>query len=201
MSDQNDQFPRGKLCNDDEGALETRIGVKDGTVIIDFGKPVVWIGLDHFNAVTLAKNILKRAGEIAPPEPRSDKPILCIDFDGVIHHYSKGWQGGEIYDIAVDGFFEWAIEAAKLFKLVIYSSRSKTPKGIAAMEDWMLESWLAWTGGREPPANLATLFEYASEKPPAFLTIDDRAICFQGDWRSPDLRPDALRGFKPWNQK
>ena len=27
---------------------------------------------------------------------------IAVDFDGVIHKYSKGWQGGEIYDEPVE---------------------------------------------------------------------------------------------------
>ena len=55
------------------------------------------------------------------------KPILCLDFDGVIHRYSKGWSAGELYDPPTDGFFDWLIEAQDKFDIVVYSSRSKDP--------------------------------------------------------------------------
>lgn len=34
-------------------------------------------------------------------------------------------------------------------------------------------------------------------KPAAFLTIDDRALTFDGLW--PNI--DELKGFKPWNKR
>jgi hypothetical protein len=61
-----DQFPRGKLNDSDEGELQMKIGVRDRTVILDFGKPVVWLGLDYHTAMNLAANITKRAAEIKP---------------------------------------------------------------------------------------------------------------------------------------
>lgn len=125
------------------------------------------------------------------------KPILCIDFDGCIHKYSNGWQNGEIYDVMADGFIAFSWQARDEFKLVIYSSRSKTAEGIAAMKAW-LGPILAEEQPFSEPVTMAD-FEFASEKPPAFLTIDDRAICFNGIWS--DLDPAELRKFKPWNAK
>ena len=190
-------FPRGKFSEDDEGGLQIGIAVKDKTVLVDFGKPTAWIGLDHDTAVAFAKNILKRAKEIAPKHQWKDKPILCIDFDGVIHGYSKGWQGGEIYDDITDGFFEWAEKAAKLFTLTIYSSRSKDDDGVIAMSAWLADQRRKWRErGGKPETDDPLPFEFADEKPPAFLTIDDRAVCFRGDWSA--LNPEELIQFKPW---
>ena len=124
-------------------------------------------------------------------------PQLCIDFDGVIHRYSKGWQGGVIYDDVTIGFFEWASVAKNHFKLVIYSSRSKTPEGIEAMKDWLSDQIQKYVSEHSPTWLLGVEdFEFASEKPPAWLTIDDRAICFDGSWSKLDLQ--TLLEFKPW---
>lgn len=128
------------------------------------------------------------------------KPTICVDFDGVVHSYEKGWQGGVIYGTATPGFFEWVERVRDQFKLVIYSSRSKTPEGITAMGLWMHEQRNKWikAGGERHPTEPLT-FELAHEKPAAWLTIDDRAICFRGDWSVPELTPEGMRAFRPWN--
>jgi len=128
------------------------------------------------------------------------KPILCIDMDGVIHQYSLGWQDGTLYDGVTPGFFEWAEQATKLFRLVIYSSRSKSEEGRDAMVAWLVGQRRKWReqGGIHETDD-ALSFEFAQEKPPAWVTIDDRAVTFRGDWNASELTPDALRSFKPWN--
>lgn len=127
-----------------------------------------------------------------------DKPIICLDFDGVIHSYERGWQGGEIYGTVVDGFFEWAWRAKGLFRLMVYSSRSKSPEGLAAMRDWLEEHLIEWSKSQKGHNLYLSDFEWAAEKPPAFLTIDDRAVQFRGDWNDLDLQPARLLSFRPW---
>ena len=129
------------------------------------------------------------------------KPTICIDFDGVIHSYEKGWQDGVIYGTVVQGFFEWIERVKDQFKLVIYSSRSKDQTSLNAMKVWLLDQqtiWLVqhWIG---TPEEHPAIFEFSHEKPAAWLTIDDRAIQFKGDWAAPELSAESMRAFKPWN--
>lgn len=129
------------------------------------------------------------------------KPIVCVDFDGVIHSYDRGWQDGAIYGIVVPGFFEWLKVAQDYFQIVIYSSRSKTADGVAAMREWLdreNQRWLDESGKTGEEYNGFPVV-FAHEKPPAFLTIDDRAITFNGDWFDDAYWPEKLRDFKPWN--
>ena len=129
------------------------------------------------------------------------KPTLCIDMDGTIHAFSKGWHDGTLYDDVTDGFFEWAEQAAKQFKLVIYSSRSATDEGRAAMLAWLIEQRRAWreAAGMHDETDAPLGFEFADKKPAAWLTIDDRAVRFNGDWSAVELAPNTLRMFRPWN--
>lgn len=129
------------------------------------------------------------------------KPTICIDFDGVIHSYDKGWQGGMIYGHVVPGFWEWMERVRHDFKLVVYSSRSKDEAHATAMALWMhLErnKWIKEGGQRHATEPLE--IEFVHEKPAAWLTIDDRAIRFTGDWSAPELTADAMKAFKPWNK-
>jgi hypothetical protein len=123
------------------------------------------------------------------------KPILAIDFDGVIHSYERGWANGEIYGHVVDGFWDWAREAQQYFTLVIHSARSGMAGGNRAMSDWLIREFPG-----EYPAEFP-LLEFSYDKPRAMLFINDRAIAFNGDWYDRELAPEALRAFRPWNQR
>jgi hypothetical protein len=128
------------------------------------------------------------------------KPILCLDFDGVIHSYTSGWKGADVIpDPPVPGALAFIAHAMEYFRVAIFSSRSNQPGGLAAMRQW-LGYWSV-----DPEHGMDGDFDHGAwgeidwptEKPPAFLTIDDRAITFDGTW--PDVK--ALLAFKPWNKR
>lgn len=133
---------------------------------------------------------------------KKHKPILCLDFDGVLHSYSSGWQGaGVASDPPVDGAAEFLFAAIQRFRVAIYSSRSKSFAGRAAMRRYVkrhFETSLTFASGEFPQVDwLSEAIEYPWFKPSAFITIDDRALTFDGTW--PAL--DALASFKPWNKR
>lgn len=57
-------FPRGKLNQHDEGGLRIAVGMKDKTIVIDFGKEVAWLGLDKDTALALADSLINWAQKI-----------------------------------------------------------------------------------------------------------------------------------------
>ena len=123
------------------------------------------------------------------------KPILCLDFDGVIHSYTSGWRGAAVVvDKPVPGVVEFLKEATGAFDVHIFSSRSNQEGGIKAMQAW-LEIVVGETYGMLP--FWLDLINWPTEKPPAMVTLDDRAITFSGEW--PTI--ESLLAFKPWNKQ
>lgn len=134
-------------------------------------------------------------------------PILCIDFDGVLHAYTSGWKGAHIVsDPPVPGAMEFLLTASRDFKIAIFSSRSGQDFGIEAMEDWLrkhlTEYFLLhhesdeWAADQAAMVFLKTL-SFPIQKPPAFLTLDDRGITFTGTF--PSIQD--LLAFRPWNKQ
>lgn len=126
------------------------------------------------------------------------KPILCLDFDGVLHGYQSGWQGAAIIpDPAVPGAVGFLHSAVERFQVVIYSSRSGQPGGIDAMRGWLMMNLMAVIEDRQEADHVLSQIQWATEKPAAMVTLDDRAITFDGHWPS----MDALAAFQPWNKR
>lgn len=131
------------------------------------------------------------------------KPILVLDFDGVCHSYTSGWQGADvILDPPVSGLFEFLEEAKEHFEINIFSSRSNQPGGIDAMKVWLDYHWCVYNGLEYETTemtdgnNPVSFIKFPKTKPAAFVSIDDRAITFTGTW--PEM--ETLINFKPWNK-
>lgn len=153
------------------------------------------------------------------------KPILLLDFDGVIHSYTSGWAGARvILDPPVKGALEFITQAIKSFAVCIYSSRSRQFGGKRAMKKWLQreycklapsyentsEWWrkiIAETAFADPwedevrwaAKKLVSRISFPTKKPAAFITIDDRCIQFDGDWSR--FSCEELLKFKPWNKR
>ncbi len=124
------------------------------------------------------------------------KPILCLDFDGVLHSYASGWQGADVIpDPPVPGALEFVRRATQVFDVHVYSARSAQPGGVGAMR-----AWLAHWAERELPSGtdlgFLDLIAWPAAKPNAHVTLDDRAVTFTGEW--PSL--EALLAFRPWHK-
>lgn len=148
-------------------------------------------------------NVSKNETECGLPLSVKRKPILCVDFDGVIHAYTTRWiNEWSISDEPVPGALQWLYEATNHFDVQIYSSRSKVIEGRHAMKRWMVYHSTAIWGVLHPMSKSSGDYPigFAADKPPAFLTIDDRGWRFEGDW-SAMPSPGELLQFKPWNRR
>jgi len=147
---------------------------------------------------------------------------IILDFDGVIHSYTSGWKGPRtIKDPVVPGAMEFIYTASFNFDIAILSSRSHYFRGRSAMKNYIItnmekyikslyekeeenipdyavedEEQILYIETHLQLNRVMNSISFPKHKPPAILTIDDRAITFTGKWPS----MDEIRDFKPWNK-
>lgn len=135
---------------------------------------------------------------------------ICIDFDGVIHAYSKGWDNGDTYDFPLPHSLETielALDAG--FRVIILSTRS--PRQVKAWFDRIVYGDYQFTmSGIKVPFkyrivpfwkkfwNVDGVVGITNRKLPATIYLDDRAICFNGDWPSAFAK---CCNFETWQEK
>ena len=99
------------------------------------------------------------------------KKTICLDFDGVIHSYTSGWQGEE--NINDSPVFEARESINQLREMghtvLVHSCRCKSASGRRAIEQYLLKHSIMVDGVCE-------------HKPQADHYVDDRAIKFDGVW-------------------
>lgn len=130
---------------------------------------------------------------------------IALDFDGVIHKYSKGWQDGSIYDKPFDGVFE-KIRLLMDEGFAVFVLSTRRPSQI---KEWlqfhcMVSEYEAEGIGHDPTLYKYTRYGFTVEKIPfwkkfwnkthvlgitnkklpAIFYVDDRAVKFDGDWNN-----------------
>ena len=115
---------------------------------------------------------------------------IAVDFDGVIHGYSKGWQDGTIYDPPVPGVVRSLDRLRRAgFKVVIYTTRVSNRSVFQESQAIQVKEYLEKYG--IPYDEIFT-----GEKPMFFALIDDRAIRFDP---SPPWWKTLFGFFTPWD--
>lgn len=102
-------------------------------------------------------------------EPEGSEPLtVCIDLDGVLNTFD-GWRGSDYFHPPRPGAVEFLRSLAERnYRVVIFTVR------------WAkhVENWLDEHKMRDFVAQVT------DKKPPAHVYVDDRAICFHGDFDS-----------------
>ena len=130
-------------------------------------------------------------GDILGDRPIKDfvddmQRLVALDFDGVVHRFSRGWRGERsIYDPPVEGIGRaMGRLVADGYRICIVSSRARTEAGKAAIAHWLHKE------GFDIYVDMIT-----SEKMPALCYVDDRAITFTGD---AEAMYSAVKNMRSW---
>lgn len=104
------------------------------------------------------------------------KPNVLIDFDGVIHKYSKGIHDKTLYDGPVEGAKEFIDSIKHKYRIVVFTARlADFNGGRSSMDVNEISNWM----------NKYDIYfdQITCEKLPAVAYIDDLGISFQHDWK------------------
>lgn len=105
---------------------------------------------------------------------------IAVDFDGVLHAYSKGWHDGTAYDVPLPGAIEGLKALMEDYAVFIFSTRPWTD----------IDLWLSKHVPEIKCRNVSLTEKFWNEKGvlgitdrklPAMVYIDDRAFQFK-DW-------------------
>lgn len=108
--------------------------------------------------------MVRQARNIDLDDPQ--KPIVCVDLNGVLDAYT-GWKHPDHWDAPRPGAENFLRELTEHgFDVVIFTTRHHV----------QVRRWLDQHG------LLAYVAAVTRKKPPAHVFVDDRAVCFRGDF-------------------
>ena len=115
---------------------------------------------------------------------KNNKRTIAVDFDGVIHAYSKGWHDGTAYDVPMESAAECLEKLLAEYQVFIFSARE--PESI---QHWMATHMPQFCTQVIPVDsdikfwNTDNVIGITRLKLPAIVYIDDRAQRFVS-WES-----------------
>lgn len=113
--------------------------------------------------------------------------IISVDFDATLHAYDGKWTAPDIISgppiLGAQKAMENYIAAG--FDVIVCSARARSVAGAEAIERWTRDTLFV-------PLHATAI------RPPAFVHIDDRCICFDGrHWPT----SEEITSFRPWWKK
>lgn len=120
-----------------------------------------------------------------------EKKTICVDFDGVIAQYD-GFKDNDIFSDPIDGV-QSAMEVLKKkgFTIIIFTTRTASSK----LKKYLNDNHITYDYINENPDQPKGS---NSGKPIADIYLDDRAICFKGNWK---YALESIASFIPWNSQ
>jgi hypothetical protein len=98
--------------------------------------------------------------------PSEDRPVVAVDLNGVLDAYT-GWKDPEHWDPPREGAGEFLRELNERgFRVVVFTTRWQDDAR-AWLSQHGLDRWVS---------------EVTDRKPAAHVFVDDRAVCFRGDF-------------------
>jgi hypothetical protein len=105
---------------------------------------------------------------------------VAVDFDGVIHSYTRGWTGYTPRDAPEPGALEFVQRLlAEGFDVVVMTTRAATREGLFATRDWLVLHGF-------PDLRVT------DQKIPAIAYVDDRAVSYRHGASWDDVRAAVL---------
>lgn len=121
------------------------------------------------------------------------KRTICIDFDGVLHDYSEGFKGKDVFgDMLSNADKGTQLLKKKGWTIIIYTTRPKTTK----LEKWLKDHKIAYDYINENPNQPE---DSKGGKLIADIYLDDRGMRFNGQWS--EWLMEEIAGFQPWQEQ
>lgn len=113
-----------------------------------------------------------------PPGFEQNKPIIAVDFDGVIHNAHSGWGNGTCYGNPIDGSIDSIKQLSTKYDIILFTAKVKKNRplvdgktGLDLVKEWLKHHNI-----------LHLIKEITCEKPIAELYIDDNGYRFN-NWK------------------